>query len=113
MFSWLEHLALDGVALVAALAAAVVVGIFVAQWVKDKVTGVPSPLRTALKATEASALQAIKDAEASVVSELAGILPTKASAVAPKAAKPVTAAPAAAAAPAPVVAPAVASTPST
>lgn len=63
------HLALDGFYLVGALVAAVLVGIFASQFVKDKIKGVPSPLRAALKATESQALAALSDAEKAVVAE--------------------------------------------
>lgn len=69
-----ESLALDGVGLLAALAAAVLLGAFAKDYVVDRLTGVPSPLRAALSATEASAIQALKDAQAKVVSEVSGAL---------------------------------------
>jgi len=67
----LKNLVLDGFWLVGGLALAVLVGVFVAQYIKDKLTGVPSPLRAALKATEASALAELKKAEQAVVAEIA------------------------------------------
>ena len=67
----MEHLALEGLWLLAALGAAVLVGVFVAQYVKDKVTGVPSALRTALTQTEATALAAMNDARTKIVADVA------------------------------------------
>jgi hypothetical protein len=66
-----ERLVLDGFWLVGALVLCVLVGVFVAQYVKDKLTGVPSPLRTALKATEAAALAEMKKAEQAVIAGVA------------------------------------------
>lgn len=71
MLAGLEHLALDGVWLVSALVLCVLVGVFAAQYIKDKLTGVPSPLRTALKATEAAAIAELKKAEQKVIAEVA------------------------------------------
>jgi len=67
----MEHLALEGLWLLAALGAAVLIGIFVAQYVKDLVTGVPSALRTALSQTEATALAAMKEAHTTIVANVA------------------------------------------
>lgn len=86
----MEHLALDGVALLAALAVAALLGVFVAQYLKDKVSGVPSPLRAALQATEAAAVQSLKDAQAKVVSEVAGALSKPAAKIAAELAPPAT-----------------------
>lgn len=69
----MEHFALDGLWLAGALALAVLTGIFVAQYVKDKLTGVPSALRTALSATETAALAELKVAKAKVVADVAGL----------------------------------------
>lgn len=63
------HFALDGFWLAGALVLAVLIGIFVSQYVKDTIKGVPSALRTALSATESQALTALKDAETAVVTE--------------------------------------------
>ena len=95
----MEHLALDGFWLVGGILLAAVVGIFVAQYVKDTIKGVPSPLRAALSATETDALASLKVAEIKVVTDLAGLF-AKATAkpVAPVA--PVAAAPIAPVAPA-------------
>jgi hypothetical protein len=65
--------ALDGLWLIAALAAAWFGGMFTAQYVTDKIKGVPSPLRTALSATEASALAELEAAKAQVVKDVAGL----------------------------------------
>jgi hypothetical protein len=65
------HVALDGLWLVGALVAAALVGVFVSQYIKDSLKGVPSALRTALSATESTALAALKEAEAAVVKEFA------------------------------------------
>lgn len=93
------HIALDGFWLVGALALAWLVGIFTAQYIKDKVKGVPSPLRTALQATETAALNELEAAKAKVVSDVAGLFAKAKAATpaAPVAAKPVAAAPVAAA----------------
>ena len=104
MFAFLGHLVLDGVWLVAGLGLAVLVGIFCAQYVKDKLTGVPAPLRAALKATESAAMTELKKAEAALVNDIGKIF-VKVNA---PAAAPAPAAPAPAAAPAPNASPAAA-----
>lgn len=70
----MEQLALNGLWLIGALAAAVLVGVFVSQYIKDRLTGVPSPLRTALQSTEASALAALKEAQAAVVTDITNLV---------------------------------------
>lgn len=67
------HFALDGFWLLGALVLAVLIGIFIAQYVKDKIKGVPSPLRTALQATETAALNELEAAKAKVVSDVAAL----------------------------------------
>lgn len=77
------HIALDGVWLVAALAVAVLVGMFVSQYVKDTLKGVPSPLRAALKQTETNALAALKAAEQKAIADATGLLTAAKAAPAP------------------------------
>jgi hypothetical protein len=63
--------ALDGPWLVGALAVAFAAGVFSAQYVKDKITGVPSGLRTVLSGAEKSALTLVADAKAKAVADVA------------------------------------------
>ena len=107
------HFALDGFWLLGAGALVYATGVFTAQFVKDKITGVPSELRAALKATESNALGELAKAKAAVLADIGNIFKRSAAAVAPVAAPvaaPVTpaapAAPAAPVAPTPAVAPA-------
>jgi hypothetical protein len=67
-------IALDGVWLIAGLGVAVLVGVFVAQYVKDKLKGVPAPLRAALSATESAALNELKAAQQKAIADVAGLL---------------------------------------
>jgi hypothetical protein len=106
----MEKVALDGFWLLGGLALAYLTGVFTSQWVKDKISGVPAELRTAIKATESSALSELTKAKAAVVADVSKLF-TKAAtataaaapaaAAAPVAAAPVAAAPVAAAPAAP------------
>jgi hypothetical protein len=69
----MEKLALDGFWLLGGLAAAFVVGVFVSTYIKDKIKGVPSSLRSALGTAETDAVAALKAAETKVVSDVAGM----------------------------------------
>jgi hypothetical protein len=62
----LESFALEGFALIAGLSGAVLVGFFGAQYVSDVVKGVPTPVRTALSATESWALAELKSLQTTV-----------------------------------------------
>jgi hypothetical protein len=90
----MEKIALDGFWLLGGLGVAYLVGVFTSQWLKDKINGVPSELRTALGASETAALNDLKAAKSDIVSKV--IAKTK----------PAAAPAAAAAAPAPAPAPA-------
>jgi hypothetical protein len=69
----MEKLALDGFWLLGGLAAAFVVGVFVSTYIKDKIKGVPSSLRSVLGTAETDAIAALKAAETKVVSDVAGM----------------------------------------
>lgn len=68
--------ALEGLWLIGALAVVYFVGVFTAQWAKDKLAGIPSELRTALRATEAAAKNDLLAAKSKVVAETATLLAT-------------------------------------
>lgn len=70
----LATFALDGFWLAAALAVAYLVGVFTSQYAKDKLTGVPSDLRAALKTTEASAVAELTAAKSKAVADVATFL---------------------------------------
>lgn len=70
----MERLALDGFWLLGAFAVVYLVGVFTAQWAKDKIKGVPSNLRAALKTTESSALAEMNKARDKVVADTANLL---------------------------------------
>ena len=101
----LEHLVLSGFWLIAGLVLAALVGVCSAQYIKDRLTGVPAPLRTAISATETAALAAYNTAQAKLVNEVHTLVSEAAAKVASAtASKPVAAAlKTAAATPAPVV----------
>jgi hypothetical protein len=65
--------ALDGLWLIVALAAAWFGGMFASTAITDWIKGVPTPLRAALSATEASALAELEAAKAQVVKDVAGL----------------------------------------
>jgi hypothetical protein len=94
---------LDGYWLLGALALAFTGGVFSAQWLKDKAKGVPSELRSAISATESSALAELVKAKAAVVKDVTNLF-HKSAAATTAAAAPVVAAPAAPVAAAPVAA---------
>lgn len=73
---------LSGLWLLFGLAAAYGTGVFTSQWAKDKVTGVPSDLRNALKALEAGAVKEMASAKARVVTDTASLLAAGKAAVA-------------------------------
>jgi hypothetical protein len=68
-----DNLALHGLFLIVGLAAAWLFGACSAQYIKDKLTGVPTPLRAAITATEASAMAELKAAQAQVVKDVASL----------------------------------------
>lgn len=65
---------LEGLWLLAALAVTYVTGVFTAQWAKDKLTGIPGDLRTALASLETSAKNELAAAKAKVVADTATLL---------------------------------------
>ena len=74
------HFVLDGLWLVGALVAVYLLGVFTSQYAKDKLYGVPSEVRAALKALEAktaASVAAAKDkAVADAVKAIAPAMPT-------------------------------------
>ena len=94
----MDNIALDGFWLLGGLALVYLTGVFTAQYVKDKVSGVPSALRAALKATETNALAELEKAKNAVLADIGNIF--KKSAAATTAAAPAAAVAAAPAAPA-------------
>lgn len=60
-------LALEGFWLLGGFAVVYLVGVFTAQWAKDKINGVPSSLRNAFNATEAATLKQMHSAREQVV----------------------------------------------
>ncbi len=85
----LGTLTLTGVWLLAGHALAFLVGIFTSQYIKDTLKGMPSQLRSALKAHEKTALSTLKDAETKVISDTMTKLGIAPPAPKPVAAKPV------------------------
>lgn len=55
-------------------AAAFIAGVFLSQKVKDWLAGVPTDLRSALKAVEGDALGRVKAAQAAVLADIAGLV---------------------------------------
>lgn len=99
---------LSGLWLAGALALAFVAGVFLSTTIKDKLKGVPSSLRSALSATESSAMAELAKAKSAVVNDVTNLFHKSAVATAATAAtaSAVAAAPAPAPAPAAPVAPA-------
>jgi Tfp pilus assembly protein PilX len=58
-------------------------GVFSSQWVKDKISGVPSDLRLALKAAQAAALRNVQAAQAKAVADATSAFTKAAVSVAP------------------------------
>lgn len=88
----MDKIVLDGFWLLGGLGVAYLLGVFTAQKLKDTINGVPSALRTALSATEASALAELSKAKAALVADV-GKLFTKAATATAAAATPVAVAP--------------------
>lgn len=65
---------LDGFWLLGALAVTYITGVFTSQWAKDKLTGIPSDLRSALTALETSAKNELAAAKSRVVADTATLL---------------------------------------
>lgn len=99
----MQNLFLDGFWLIAAFAVVYLVGVFTSQWAKDKIKGVPSSLRTALKTTEASALAEINKVRDKAIADVASLLNKGKQAVAAEVAPAPAPAPVVPAAPAPPV----------
>lgn len=78
----MDKIALDGFWLLGAFALVYLTGVFTAQYVKDKVFGVPSELRAALKATETNALAELAKAKAAVLADIGNIFKKSATATA-------------------------------
>ncbi len=109
----MEKLALDGFWLLGAFALVYLVGVFTAQWAKDKLFGVPAELRSALKTLEAGAVKELAAARSKLVADTIGLIAKGKAAAAAEVAKVVPAAAPVAAAPgaaAPVAAAAPAAT---
>jgi hypothetical protein len=68
------NFALDGFWLLGSLAAVYLLGVFTAQYAKDKLSGVPSELRTVLKNVETRALTALKRSKANSVADAAAAI---------------------------------------
>lgn len=67
-------LALEGFWLLAGFAVVYFVGVFTAQWAKDKIKGVPGTLRAALRVTEAAALKELTLARDKIVADTATLI---------------------------------------
>jgi hypothetical protein len=78
--------ALNGLWLAGGLALAFLAGIFLSQWIKDKISGIPADLRTALSASQTAALNEIETAKKKVVADVAATFAKKAVAPVPAAA---------------------------
>lgn len=83
MFSF----ALEGLWLLGALAAVYLAGVFTSQWAKDKLNGVPTTLRSALKTAESAALNEVKASRDKIVADVATLLNKGKAAAAAEAAK--------------------------
>lgn len=66
--------ALEGIWLLGGFAVVYLIGVFTSQWAKDKINGVPSSLRSALKTTEAAAVKELAAARDRLVAETASLL---------------------------------------
>lgn len=102
----MESFFLKGFWLLGSFGVVYLVGVFTAQWAKDKLFGVPGDLRTALNALEAGAVKELAAARTKLVADTVGLLNRGKAAVA---AAPVAVVPTPTPAPAPV--PAAASDP--
>lgn len=102
-----DKIALDGFWLLSGFGLFYLLGVFTSQWLKDKISGTPATLRSALSATESSAKAELQKAEAAVIADVGNLFHKAATAVA-AAAPPAVAVAAAPAAPAAAAAPAVA-----
>lgn len=70
----MKNIMLDGFWLIGALAVTYLVGVFTAQWAKDKLLGIPSDLRSALRVVEAGARTELSAAKAKLVADTVGLL---------------------------------------
>lgn len=70
----MQAVALEGFWLLAAFAVVYLVGVFTAQYAKDKIFGVPADLCAALKTMEAGALTELKNARAKLVADTIGLI---------------------------------------
>lgn len=70
----MESFFLKGFWLLGSFALVYLVGVFTAQWFKDKLFGVPADLRAALKVMEAGALKELAAARAKLVADTVGLL---------------------------------------
>lgn len=78
---------LDGLWLLGALAVVYLVGVFTSQWAKDKLSGVPADLRSALSTLEVAAKNELAAAKSKVVADTASLLAKGKAAAAAEAAK--------------------------
>ena len=69
--------ALNGLWLAGGLALAFLAGVFLSQWIKDKISGVPADLRAALGASQTAALNEIAAAKKKVVADIASTFAKK------------------------------------
>lgn len=67
-------LELHGLWLLGALAVTYITGVFTSQWAKDKLSGIPGDLRSALTSLETSAKNELAAAKAKVVADTATLL---------------------------------------
>lgn len=65
---------LHGLWLLGGFAVVYFVGVFTSQWAKDKINGVPSTLRSALKATESAAVKELAAARDKIVADTATLI---------------------------------------
>lgn len=70
----MQAIALEGFWLLAAFAIVYLVGVFTSQWAKDKLSGVPSDLRSALKTLEAGAVKELAAARAKLVADTVNLI---------------------------------------
>lgn len=68
-----EKIVLEGTWLIVALGGTFIAGVILSQTVKDKVFGVPSALRSALKVAEKNALTSLKSVQSKAVADVVNI----------------------------------------
>lgn len=90
----MHNFVLDGLWLIGAIVVAYLLGVFTAQYAKDKIFGVPSEVRAALKNLEAKALATAAATKNKAVADAVGAITPPMPAVAKPVAAPAAAAPA-------------------